>query len=86
MDVTMEYMDLPSAWKELPSAMHAPAMQKLREMMRRAGTPAASITSLASKSRSSVSGMAQNSTVPNTMMQQAYRVLRLMVAIMRRRF
>ena len=28
----------------------------------------------------------QNSTVPNTMMQQAYRVLRLMVAIMRRRF
>ena len=56
MDVTMEYIDFPSAWNELPSAMHIPAMQKLRAMMRRAGTPAASITSLASKSRSSVSG------------------------------
>ena len=31
MDVTMEDMDFPSAWKELPSAMHAPAMQKLMD-------------------------------------------------------
>ena len=58
MDVTMEYSDLPSAWNELPSAMHAPAMQKLREMMRRAGMPTAIMVSVASKMLSRGPGMA----------------------------
>ena len=66
--------------------MHAPAMQKLREMIRRAGMPTESRVSLASKIFSSGPGMTQNSTVPSTMMQEAYSAPRLMVSTMRRRF
>ena len=66
--------------------MLAPAMQKLREMMRRAGMPTDSSVSLASKIFSSGPGMAQNRIMPNTMMQEAYSAPRLMVSTMRRRF
>ena len=71
MEVVMEYTALPRAWKELPRAMQAPAMQKLREMIRRAGTPTCSMVSVASKIFSRGPGTAQKMITPSTMMQEA---------------
>ena len=71
MEVVMEYTALPRAWKELPRAMQAPAMQKLREMIRSAGTPTCSMVSVASKIFSRLPGMDQNTTMPTSMMQEA---------------
>lgn len=82
----MEYRDLPSAWKEAPRAMHAPAMQKLMEMIRRAGMPTESMVSVASNIFSRGPGMTQKRTVPKTMMMEAYSAPRLMVSTMRLRF
>ena len=67
----MEYRDFPSAWKEPPSAIQAPAIQKLREMIRRAGMPTVSMVSVASKIFSSVPGMARNSAMPASMIIEA---------------
>lgn len=71
MEVIMEYTDFPSAWKELPRAIQAPAVQKLREMIRRAGTATCFIVSVALKILTSVPGMAQKMAIPSTMMQEA---------------
>ena len=71
MDTIMEYMDFPIAWKQPPNAIEAPAMQKLREMIRRAGIATASMVAEELKIFSSVLGMVRKTAMPINIMADA---------------
>ena len=70
-DTISEYMDLPNAWKQPPKAMHAPAMQKLRDMIRRAGMPTDIMVSVALKIFSRGPGKSWKITMPKIITQEA---------------
>ena len=62
---------LPSAWNTELSTMPAPASRKWGQMMRSAGTPMASMASLAAKRPSSLSGRNWKMQKPTSMMHSA---------------
>ena len=73
----------PSAWNSEEQTTENPAMRKCSEMMRSAGTPMVSISSLALKMPSSLSGKSWATAKPASMMETAATTANLTVARMR---
>ena len=67
------------AWNTEPAMMQKPASRKETLMIRRAGTPMASMVSDASNSSSSVEGNSWKMVKPTTMMTMAVMLERRMV-------
>ena len=67
-------MGLPMAWNTEPAMMQKPASRKEKLMIRRAGSPMASMVSDASNRPSSVEGNSWKMVKPTTMMTMAVMV------------